>query len=683
MSLILYDGGLPKKETQKIETDIFNYRSKELFINLKETDIPPIGHPDRDAFIDYEEEKCLLGVNVSGQFIPGTFYWDINHWAIMKDIKDNRGIKKKKAVRPDIRDNDWMIHNALHECETSYPKLNLQLATARQISKSKNIASIFGCDLMLHDGRINLLMASAEIYLMPILEYLQIGTENCTDFFRVPRLTRDKKSKLWKWGFKTKEGEDIVKSMLHIRNAQEGKNTEVAAGVTIDRAAIDEIAVYPYRSSYETILPALVDQDGIRSSSLVAFTGGNAEKSKDAQESFYNPEAGKFKSFTNQGKQTGFFIGGWYRQDLKEEANFGEWLGIEDKSSELYDLKIRVTDLDKANKILDDEELLASKSADPAALTKQKMYNPRKIEDMFLTENKNPFDVEGLKRHKEYLLANSEDKYVDLHKDADGTIRWNPSNKQVIKQYPITDKNLDLDAPIVIYDFPKYTEFYSLHVIGFDPINKDESMGDSLASVYVMRRLHSDLTDSYINTMVASYTARPKSFTRTFLKNVELLQEYYNAQILHEDSGNSVTMYFDRQQKSHVLMDTFNLQSAMNPRSKSNSKKGLAANGANNKVRLEVVIDYVEEELEGGVKGYTRIKDPMLLEELIAFDGIGKDSRNTDRVDAFGLALLQTTSLEKYNKTRPFIVNRPKVEKKNIQTKGNALGINMNYYKKR
>ena len=674
MSLILYDGGLDKPQTQKIETDIFNYRSKELFINMNVNDIPPIGHPDRDAFIDWEEEKSILGVTVNGIFIPGSLYWDFCHWAIMREVKDSRGIKSKKPARPDIRDNDWLIHQGLEEAEQA--RRNLPLGTARQVSKSKNIASVFGRDLMLFDNRINLLMAGASNYLVPIMEYLFIGTENCTDFFRVPRLTRDKKAITYKWGFKTKEGEDIVKSMLHIRNAKEGQNTEVSAGVTIDRAAIDEIATFPFKSSYETIKPALIGEDGIRSSSIVAFTGGDVEKSKDAEEMFMNPNASGFNDYENEGKRTGFFMGGWYRQDLKVVKKLGEWLGVDDPNSELNMLNIRVTDFDHANKVLDKEEADAAKSSDPTAVIKHRMYNPRCISDMFLTPAKNPFPIDALLRHKEYLKDNFNPIPVDLFVDETGTVAWKTSSKPIINQYPVRDQNTDLNAPIVIYDFPKFTEHYALHVGGFDPVNSldPNPQSDSLPSVYVVRRNHSDITDPYRNCIVASYTARPKSFRKEYLRNVELLQKFYNMQLLHEDSGNGITLYFDERNLSHVLMDTFNLQRAMNPNSKSNNTKGLKANVPNNNVRLEVLIAYLEEELGDGQLGLTRIPDPMLIEEFLAFDGMGEGSKNTDRIDAFSYALLQNTTLKKYNTTKPFLVHKTKEERVAPKIKRDAFG---------
>lgn len=671
--LVLFNKSLRKQDRQKIETDIFNYRSKELFVNLSPKDIPPKGHKDREAFLDWEEEKCTVGVTISGIPIPGSFYWDMNHFAIMKDVRNSRGIIERKASLPDVRDNDWMIHNALQEAEKN--RLNLPLGTCRQASKSKNIGSVFSRDLMLFDNVELLLMASAEIYLTPIIQYIITGTENCTDFFRVPRITRDKKAKILSWGFKTKEGEDIVKSKLHIRNAQEGQNTEVSAGLTLNRAAIDEIAVFPFKSSYETVKPALIGPDGIRSSSLVAFTGGDAAKSKDAEEIFLNPKANGFMEFDFEGKKTGYFMPGIYRQDFKVEKKFGEWLGVNDPNSELNLITAKVTDVEAANKKLDQMEADAAKSTDPIALTKQRMYFPRQISDMFLSPDKNPFPTKELERHRERLLDTYNGKPVELYKELD-KVNWRIAGKKPIMQYPIRDQSLDLDAPIIIYDFPKHTEHYALHVAGFDPVNGlgSNAESDSLASIYVMRRNHTDISDPYRNCIVASYTARPQSFRKNYLKNVELLQEFYNMQILHEDSGNGITLYFDERKKSNILMDTFSLQKSMNINSKANNTKGLKANKANNTVREEVVLAYLEEELEDGELGLTRIPDPMLIEELLAYDGMGDGSKNTDRVDAFSYALLQCTTLEKYNKTRPFITHQKIDDKPKQKLRVDAFG---------
>lgn len=651
-----------KKLVQSIETDIFNYRSKELFINLKPSDIPPKGHRDREAFISYEEDKCLQGVTINGIPIPPTFYWDINHWKILKDIKDSRGIIRKVPSLPDIRDNDWKIHNGVYQAELA--RSNFVEGTARQLGKSKNKASIMGRDLMLIDNCNDLLLCGNSGDLKVMLEYLFFGTENCTDFFRVPRLTNDMKSLLFKWGFKTPQGEEIVKSGLHVRNAQNGKVTEVSAGVTIYRGILDECGKYNFRSSYETIKPALVSEFGVRSASILSFTGGDVLKSKDAQEIFLNPQAANFASFDNEEKKTGFFLSGIYRQDLKKQIKFGEYLGLKDKDSELYNLPIRIADEEKANEVLDAEEALAAKSIDPTAYIKQKMYNPRKIADMFLTPDVNPFNIAELQRQKEYLLANPIGTAYTLEK-VNGIVIPKLSNKQAIHEYPLQNMLVDKDAPIIFYDMPKYTDHYDLQIIGVDSYNEDE--GTSLGSIYGFRREHTDLTDNFQKTMIFSYTARPQKL-RDFHKNALLLQELCNGQVLFEVSGNSFLQYFDERHKAQHIMDTYNIQKEMNPRSNTSTTKGLRANEPNNKFRLNVTKDYLEEDLGNGRLGYSRILDPVLCDELIQWDG----EKNADRYDAFSYGIVHMYAKQKYN-TRPFITSVEKeiekpVEKKKIHS---------------
>ena len=222
----------------------------------------------------------------------------------------------------------------------------------------------------------------------------------------------------------------------------------------------------------------------------------------------------------------------------------------------------------------------------------------------------------------------------------------------------------------MVYDFPKYTEHYDLHIMGCDPYNQDKTATKdyaSLGSIYVIRRNHTDLEDNFQRVIVCSYTARPGK-VKEFHRNVELIQEWYNGQILHEVSGNSLLQYFDERHKSMHIMDTYNIQKEMNPRSTSTLSKGLRATETNNKFRLEITLNYLTEDLREGVTGYNTIPDPMLCEELINYDG----EKNADRYDAFSYALVHLYAKQKYN-TRPFITSVEKeiekpVEKKKIHS---------------
>lgn len=1042
-----------KKLKQNLETDIFNYKSKEFFINLKSSDIPPKGHKDRADFKLYEEMKCKRGVNINGIFIPPTLYWHLNHHKIPgADAIDENGLIVPMSATPNLRDTDWIIHNGLYTAEGGgdilIPKKALIQAGARQIGKSVNMSSIITRDLSLIDDCKDLLVCSNSGDIDVMLGYIFYGMDNCTDFFRVPRLTQDKKAKEFEFGIKNSDNESIVKSKLIVRNTQDGGKTEVGAGVTIYRAVLDEIAKAPTLNAYSAIKPALRSKFGYRSSPILTFTGGDVKKSKDAQSIFNNPSSIEAYEFETEGKKSGLFIGGWYRQDLKDESTLGKFLAIEDKSSELYSIRMEVTDFDRANKVLDEEEAEAAKSTeDPTAYIKHIIYHPRKVGQMFLTPDVNPFNIPALQRQKEFLLENPIGTAVTLEK-INGKIKYNLSNKKHISEYPLTNILMDQDAPIMVYDFPKYSDHYDLHIMGCltpgekvltskglksvedvtlkdklvnkegkeveiynlqqyqvdneptykikvsntfrtttftkehpiltskshlksnktidenkfkfdftkaenveigdwtispntykenenidlnsfweidtyrrnfnipsplylkdfwwfiglylgdgcsynekgyvsitfnrdevqsinklksictnifnrkcteslkkgncveyifnckqlniflkehfgkyshgkylsewvkyiseefkynlllgyldsdgcitrhtkgylsleyvsvslqlledvqdiafslgmitnislmrkakemvikgrivqakdcyhlrfshtetlklvryfndveilklskinlndlqevrkkskgncfistngdfiyhkikdieeniysglvynfecethtfmcrsitthncDPYNQDKTATKgylSLGSVYIFRRTHTDLQDNFQRTMVCSYTARPGKL-KEFHRNVELLQEWYNGQILHEVSGNSLLQYFDERHKSMHIMDTYSIQKEMNPKSNSTVTKGLRATPNNNKFRLDVTLDYFDEDLGDGKTGYSRILDPVLCDELIAYDG----EKNADRYDAFSYGIVHLYAKQKYN-TRPFIV---------------------------
>lgn len=662
MSLLIRTTELVKEKEQNVNTDIFNYRSKELFINLDKKDIPPVDSVEREDFILWEEQKCKVGVTVNGIFIPPTLYWDFNHFAIEIDTLDRNGDQVFLYRRPDLRDNDWIIHNALWECETDPTgKKNLVLGTARQISKSKNIGSVFTRDLLLYDLRRNLLMAGSEIDLDPIIKYITVGSEHCSEFFRVPMLTQNKKADKIEFGIRTSEGsETIVKSTLYVRNASMGKNTQVAAGVTIHRAAVDEVGKFLFKKSYNAIEPALKGKYGIRSSSIIAFTGGSVEQSKDAESLFMNPAGSNFKEFENEGKKTGLFLGGIYRQDLKEDVKLGEYLGLKEEDSELYNLTIRVANVEKANRILDAEEELKRKSSNPVDLIDQKMQNPRKIADMFLTPNVNPFVhlFEGMEEHKQKLILDRIGTPVELYKAPDGKIQYNFSKKTTISTYP-TPSHESLDTPIMVYDFPKYEDFgFGLHTMSVDPINDEDATDtSSLAAIYVYRRKHSDLSDGFQEAMVASWVGR----TKDWLKTAELLQEFYNAEVLYENSGNSFKQYFERNKKFHVLLNTYDLQRTIFPQTNIKATTGIKATPKNISYGLNSMKMYLEEELPNGLPGYTRILDPVLIDEIKAFDGTGPGSRNVDRFMSF---MWGTVHLQMYSKYNPIVIKKQVREEK-------------------
>lgn len=638
-------------------SELINWQSTEFFFNLKPQDIPPRGHPDRKALRDQEKDKCLGGFKVNGVFFPPTLYWLIAHWAIEKDTLNQYGITEKLPGRPDLRDNEWIIHNELWSAEQD--KEDLLEGGCRQIGKSLNTSAILGRDLCLIKGCQDLLVVGSTNDRNIILSYLNFGMLHCTDFFRIPKIDQDKKATLIRYGVTQVNNDPIIRSQLHIRNTEEGQNTEVSAGVSIYRLVMDEIGKYPYAKSHETVKPALISQFGKRSSSLLTFTGGDITKVQDVQDSFLNPRAGSFRSFLTEGKETGLFLSGIYRQDLKVETTLANYLKVE-PGSELDHIPIRVADVENANRILDAEYEELLKDPKKTKSIMHRVYNARKVNDMFLRVDNNPFGhlMEKLQAHKQYLLDNPVGQPVELYREyTDGPALWKLSEKLPIGNFP--RKELDrLDAPGIMYDPPRHKESYYLHIAGLDPYNQAVTeTSNSLGAFYILRRANMDLDDPFQDTMVFSYVARPEQMKSEFLAQIMMALEIYNGTLLHENSNAVVLNEFDTQQKGYYLADSQNIQHLINPTSKAKTAKGIAPTTPNKRYMIEASIDYLgeviqktydEEGKETVVLGYTRILDPLLCEEYIQYNEDG----NFDRVDGFGWSLVYNKFLNK-NFKRP------------------------------
>jgi len=410
-----------------------------------------------------------------------------------------------------------------------------------------------------------------------------------------------------------------------------------------------------FLEAYEAVVPAIRSQFGFRCSPFMCFTGGNVDKSADAEKFWLSPTANNIRPYQTDNRPTGFFMGGWYRQDFKKPMRFSDYLGLT-TPSELDDLEILVTDFDLANKTLDEELDQARQGKDPGpSVAKKRMYDPRSIEDMFLRAGGNPFSQwrDELKRHQTMLLDTKPGIAGKLVK-VNGIVEFQPVAKIPITRFPAEVYD-DLDAPIVIYDLPRkeHKNAFYLHIGGFDPYNTAKTdTSSSLGAFYLIRRMYST-EDAYQDTMVASYVGRPDRL-QTYLDNIIMLLEFYDATMLHEASNDLVLNHFDLKGKAHLIADTLSLQREINPQTRSKVVKGLPPTPKNQNYWIGCIQEYLGDIVDYEINqygesvpiyGYTRILDPLLLEELMQFNIDG----NFDRIVAFGHALAYNKSLGKYH----------------------------------
>lgn len=642
----------------------------KLFINMKPEEIPwEKTDPRYSAFWENEKEKVKNGIEIDGFYFTGWLYWHINHWKLTTDdINDPDNINSDiTIITPELRDNELIINKALHKAEKE--RKGIPIMGLRQMGKTSFMASFGGRAGVIFKNSQNLLMGTNADDLNNITQNMDFGLLNCTPYFRIPRISRDWDSERVLLGVKSKVGDNMVHSTYVIRNTTGGKKTEKGAGVSNLKCNLwDEIGKDDFLSALTATKPAMLSANGWRTIPICSGTGGNVEKAKDAKALFFNPSSHNFLEYVQpDGRVTGLFMPGWLRQDCKYKTTLAEYLISEGElihipeSSELWLIPILVSNKEKAVKKINKELDSYLKAGNTTEYNRWRAYYPLSVDDVFLTESNNNFPVESIKPYIEELNRKFQVEAVELYKSAEGKIKTRGSDKEIITKFPV-DSVDDKDAPIAILERPIDDLPFGAYVAGLDPYNENESSDrvNSLGSLYIFKRVHDPLGD-YQYSPVAWYVARPKTL-KEFKENCLLLMEYYNAYTLIERSNTALIDWFIDKGKGHLLADGLDIAKEINPKSSTRAIKGLQPTAPNQRHGMDLIVEYTKEEFEVmtendeimEVLGFTRIKDPMLLTEMVNYRAKpsfsnGIHDGNFDRICAFYHALILAKHLDKYS----------------------------------
>lgn len=385
-------------------------------------------------------------------------------------------------------------------------------------------------------------------------------------------------------------------------------------------------------------------------------TGGNVEKSQDAQKIMNSPDEYGFiiMNYDILNKRvikptwrickSGCFVPAQMSHAYeKKEMTLDKYLGVENAPG-LKKIKIKVSDFDKNTGIIKSrlDELVKK---DRALYVQERMAFPLSIDDCFLNTNVNRFPVEDALKHKSRLLEEGRPgKTVDIYQTDGMKMGYHFSDKQ-LADYPFQGGNID--TPVVIYEDPPEEGgvFDFTYVSGQDPYKSDKADTDSVGTFYVLKR-YVKINDPFAYCIVASYASRPPS-SDDFCRNCEILQEAYGAKCLMENADRMYELYLTRRNKQLMLLEDGERLAGKIIRAgaRQNNKLGLAPTVPNQRMLFNTVIQYCWEDVVVGYdddgneitqKGIYRIPDIELLDEIIAF-GPGV---NTDRIIAFGHALL-------------------------------------------
>ena len=500
-------------------------------------------------------------------------------------------------------------------------------------------------------------IGSSKEDLMSLGEYLEFGLDNIHPYLRINRTGNDWFKEVI-MGTKTVNNIRDVHARIRITNIDSGKagaSLKTASG-TPYTSIYDEVGKFPFLAAYLQGRPAHMMHGRMRGMMICSGTGGNVEKSQDAQKVMNNPAEYGFIVMnydllnkrclkpTWRISQSGCFVPAQMSHAYdKETTTLDKYLGIE-KATGLKKIDIRVSKFDdNTKKIKSRLDELVKK--DRALYVQERMAFPLSIDDCFLNTNVNRFPVEDALRHKSRLLEEGRPgKTVDIYQIDGMKMGYNFSDKQ-LADYPFQGGNID--APVVIYEDPPEEGgvFDYTYVSSLDPYKSDKADTDSVGSFYVLKR-YVKINDPFAYCIVASYASRPPS-SDDFCRNCEILQEAYGAKCLMENADRMYEFYLTRRNKQLMLLEDGERLAGKIIRAgaRQNNKLGLAPTVPNQRMLFNTVIQYCWEDVVVGYdddgneitqKGIYRIPDIELLDEIIAF-GPGT---NTDRIISFGHALL-------------------------------------------
>lgn len=618
---------------------------------INQTRLPDKSSQEYRPFYEFHKKLCLDGFMMDGVFINPFLYWHLNLWHTEVDVMDDRGRIYQKYANPSLRDNEWLVTNEIDRAHAE--KRGLVILGIRRFAKSVLEASYIAWGATFDENSQNVIAGLNAPDIKLITDKLDKGLNFLPEYFRWQRVEDNWKNQVT-LGIKTKSGERIPFSQILIRNLDEGNNEEAIAGTKPRKLIIDEIGKGSFLRGLQAAVPGFTTPFGWGCSPILTGTGGDMKRFMDAKSLMFDVDNYNFLTYNNEEdtrRVHGLFISNKYRMEAKEPGTLGSYLNAS-PTSDLYNVQMLVSNEEKANQITNDNLERLKKAGDRVAYLKEKMYYPQKVDDIFLNEDTNIFDIEAAKRQKIRLLQNERTGTPVILFSDEGKIGHEFTDKMPISNFPLKSTDAK-DAPVVIYEFPIENPPYGLYVAGVDPYRQGQAKySTSLGSVYIYKRMHDLTGEKYQDMFVASYCARPDK-KETWEEQARLLIKYYNARALCENDDISFIEYMKSKGDAHYLEKQPQWLLEVIPNTTVKREYGIHRSAQKIidylhtclKRYMEDVI-YSEKDDEGNVTkevtGVSKMFDPMLLEEIIQYN----DEGNFDRIIAAELAIAQALKMD-------------------------------------
>ncbi len=318
--------------------------------------------------------------------------------------------------------------------------------------------------------------------------------------------------------------------------------------------------------------------------------------------------------------------------------------------------------------------------------------HPRNIQEAFAHRSVSVFPTHLVaaqnKRieEKEYSY-----EFLDIFTDENGKVAVRSTDKQPIKEFPISKKTEDKTGVLVVWERPIKDPTFGQYYASIDPVSEGKTTtSESLCSIYIMKapvevtRVTMGETETYIepDKIVAAWCGRFDDINKTH-QRLELIIEWYNAWTVIENNISLFIQYMISRKKQRYLVPKSQILFLKDLGANANvfQEYGWKNTGTLFKAHLlSYAIEYCKEELDVETKtdgtivrtkyGIERIPDPMLLKEMQEYaDGV-----NVDRLVSFA-ALVAFMRIQQANRgySKRVIMDDAS---KNLQKSNNLFKLN-------
>ena len=406
--------------------------------------------------------------------------------------------------------------------------------------------------------------------------------------------------------------------------------------------------------TYEFIKPTL--QIGGLTTGIIVVAGsvGELKECEPLRKFTYNPDENDFlgvPDLVNPEKNVSFFVPTFWNYIHEVKDNQDNVIGHE----RCYDNDGN-SNIERAKELILETGLLQARK-DPASYALFKSQYPETLEDLYGARETNIFPIAILSKQS-FNLDDYKPITIDIIEDAEGKLKHTLISKPIVTDFPLRSQSYR-DGAICMVEPPIDNPPNFLYFAGVDPVKTLQGIGESLMSVHIFQNFYIENNELKGGKLVAWYTGRNEDTHVTFRKIKDLLNYYNAAAVVESDQSSFIDwMIAEKQNYRHRLLKRSQVPILKDlvPNSAIGDEYGVRMNtgGTSSRVKdymhtkiIEYVSDILSERyLDDGTKipvyGVERIKDQMLIKEMLNFNAKG----NYDRIISFGLALLTAAVYE-------------------------------------